>query len=143
MRIKILALGLACLFFILSCKKGIENPYSPELPELSQANLEFMEEPNLHCPDYDSLLEYQEARLSYYIINRGSVSTISWIYVVIKIFDAIEDKIIFEYQGLVRQTELPVGWSFNGTLLFDMETSIWDKYVNGEAYKEVGIVGGN
>ena len=35
MRIKILALGLVCLVFILSCKKGIENPYSPELPEES------------------------------------------------------------------------------------------------------------
>jgi len=33
MRIKILALGLVCLCFILSCDKKIKNPYSPEVPQ--------------------------------------------------------------------------------------------------------------
>lgn len=32
MRIKILALGILCIF-LLSCEKGIENPYSPEPPD--------------------------------------------------------------------------------------------------------------
>lgn len=30
MRVKILTLGLICLFIFLSCDKGIKNPYSPE-----------------------------------------------------------------------------------------------------------------
>ena len=134
---------IVSFFILIACSGNIDNPYSPKSPPVKYPKLEFYEEPELYCPSYNPLAENQAVCLSYFIINNGETSTISFIEISLKIIEVDIERVIFEYQRVVREEALPPGWSFNGTLLFDVGTSIWDKYITKDAYEEVNIIGGN
>jgi len=142
MRNKILILGLI-FFALIACEKGIENPYSPE-PELPQAKLEFYSDPYLYCPSYDPLLRYQEVRLSFKMKNNGNAIYVwSYFYIDLKLYDPTPFTLLFADVFFVDipSGSLPIGHAMEGTLYFDVETIIWDRYVNAEdAYKVATII---
>ena len=147
MKIKFLILGLFLTFFI-SCTE-IENPYSPNISdppeETKEALIEFItHEPWFDCPDYNPLLEYQRIHFYYHVANNGTAPAEN-INIIVRMYDSANNGLLFEILLPVLADKLcpPNGGCPHdigvGTS-FEMDTNTWDKYVNGEAYKDLEII---